>query len=48
MDGVTGELEIYRHRDQARTHDAVIGREILGAIGGEEGNAIAARQAALY
>src|SRR5712671_1782434 len=47
MDGVAGELEIHRHRNQARTRDAVIGREILGAIGGEDGNAIAACQAAL-
>ena len=47
MDGLAGKLEIHRHRNQARAHDAVIGREIFGAIGGEDGNAIAACKAAL-
>ena len=47
MDGVAGELEIHRHRNQARAHDAEIGGEIFGAIGGEDGNAIAACKAAL-
>ena len=47
MDGLARELEVHRHRDQARAHDAVIGREIFGAIGGEDGDAIAACKAAL-
>jgi hypothetical protein len=32
--------------DQTGAHDAVIGGEIFGAIGGEDGHAIAAREAA--
>ncbi len=30
------ELEVHRHRDQAGAHDAEIGGEIFGAIGGED------------
>ena len=47
MDGVAGEFEIHRHRNQARAHDAEIGGEVLGAIGREDGNAIATYEAAL-
>ena len=47
MNGLARKLEIHRHGDQAGAHDAVIGREIFGAIGGEDGDAIAARKAAL-
>ena len=46
IDGLARKLEVHRHRDQARAHDAEIGREILGAIGGEDGDAIAAREPA--
>ena len=34
-------LEIHRHRDQARAHDAEAGGDI-GAVGGEDCNPIAA------
>ena len=47
MDGRARKLEIRRHRDQAGAHDAVIGRKIFGAIGGQYRDAIAAPQSAL-
>ena len=47
MDGLLRELEVHRHRDKARAHDAVIGREIFGAVGREDRDAVAAREAAL-
>ncbi len=46
VDGGAGELEVHRHGDEARAHDAVIGRQILGAIGGKDGDAVAAGEAA--
>ena len=46
MDGLARKLEVHRHRDQAGAHDAEIGGEIFRAIGGEDGDAIAAREAA--
>ena len=47
MDRLARKLEVHRHRDQAGAHDAVIGGEIFGAVGREDGDAVAARQAAL-
>ena len=35
-------LEADRNRDEAGAHDPVVGREIFGAVGGEDGNAIPA------
>ena len=46
VNGVAREFEIHRHRDQAGAHDAVIGRDIFGAIGGEQCDAVAALQTA--
>ncbi len=46
MDGLLREFEIHRHRDEARTHDAVVGREIFGAIGREDRDPVAADEAA--
>ena len=40
------EFEIDRHGNEAGAHDAVDSREVLEAIGREDGNAVAARQAA--
>ena len=42
-----GKFEIHRHRDEACAHDAVIGRDIFGAVGGEQRDPVAALQAAL-
>ena len=36
MDGLLRKLEVHRHRDEAGAHDAEIGREIFGAVGGED------------
>src|SRR5262245_11718481 len=44
MNGRAWKLKAYRHGDETGAHGAVIGREIFGAIGGEDGNAIAARK----
>jgi hypothetical protein len=44
MHGRTGKLETDGHRDEAGTHDPVIGREIFGGIGGEDGDALATRE----
>ncbi len=44
MNGRARKLEAHRHCDETGAHDAVIGGEIFGAIGGEDGHAIAARQ----
>src|SRR4029450_11767221 len=46
MNGRAGKLETDRDRDEAGTHDAVIGGEIFRAIGGEDGHSFSARQAA--
>ncbi len=46
MNGLARKLEIHRHRDQTRPHDAEIGGEIFGAIGGQYRDALAAREAA--
>ena len=46
FDGRGGKPVIDGHRDEARTHDAVIGREIFGAVGREDGDALAARKSA--
>ena len=34
-DGLARKLEVHRHRHETRAHDAVIGREIFGAVGGQ-------------
>src|SRR5580700_1420862 len=47
MDGVAREFEIHRHGDEACTHDAVIGCDIFGAVGGQQRDPVAALQAAL-
>ena len=47
MDRLARKLEVHRYRDQAGAHDAVIGGEIFCAVGGKDGDAVAARQAAL-
>jgi hypothetical protein len=47
VDGLLREFEIHRHGDEARTHDAVVGREIFGAIGRKDRDPVAAREAAL-
>ncbi len=44
MNRVAGKLEADRHRDQAGAHDAVIGRDIFGGIGGEDSDPISARE----
>ncbi len=46
MNGVAREFEIHRHRDEAGAHDAVIGGDIFGAVGGEQRDPVAALQAA--
>jgi hypothetical protein len=46
MDGLAGEFEVHRNRDQAGAHDAVVGGEKFRAIGGENADAIPARKAA--
>src|SRR5262249_13738273 len=46
MNSRTGKLETDRHRDETSAHDAVIGREIFRAVGGEDGHPFSARQAA--
>ena len=38
--------EVHRHRDEAGAHDAEIGGEIFGAVGRQDGDAVAAREAA--
>ena len=47
MNRIAREFEIGRHGDETRAHDAVIGGEIFGAVGGEDGDAVAALEAAL-
>ena len=47
MNGVAREFEIHRHRDEACAHDAVIGGDIFGAVGGKQRDSVAALQAAL-
>ena len=47
MNGLARKFEIHRHRNEAGAHDAVIGREIFGAVGGEDRDPVAALQAAL-
>ena len=47
MNRLAREFEIYRHRDEARAHDAVISRDIFGAVGGEHRDPVAALQPAL-
>ena len=47
MDGRARKLEIHRHRDEAGAHDAEIGGEVFRAVGGQDGDAVAAREAAL-
>ena len=46
IDGLARELEVDRHRDQAGAHDAEVGGEIFRAVGGKDGDAVAARQSA--
>ena len=46
MNGRARELEVHRHRDEPRAHDAVVRREILGPVGRQDGNAVAACEAA--
>ena len=46
MDGLARKLEVHRHRDEAGAHDAVIGGDVFGAIGRQDGDAVAAREAA--
>ena len=41
-DGVGGELVTERHRDQPGPHDAVIGAQIVGAVGCQDGDGVAA------
>ena len=48
VDRVARQLEAHRHRDHARAHDAEIGREVLRAIGGEDGDAVAAPMSARH
>ena len=45
-DGLGRKPVVDRHRDEARAHDAVIGGEIFGAVSGQNGDALAAREAA--
>ena len=47
IDGLARKPVVHRHRDQARAHDAEISGEIFGAVGGQDGDALAAREAAL-
>ena len=47
MNGVAREFEIHRHGDEACAHDAVIGSDIFGAVGGKQRDPVAALQAAL-
>ncbi len=46
LDDSARELEVHRHGDQARPHDAEIGGEIFGAVGGQNGDALAALEPA--
>src|SRR6516162_6046727 len=46
MNGRARKLEIDRHRDETGAHDAVIGREIFRAVGGDDGYSIPARKSA--
>ncbi len=48
VDRVARQLEAHRHRDHARAHDAEIGREVFRAIGGEDGDAVAAPMSARH
>src|ERR1700704_3968109 len=43
MDGLAGELEIHRNRDEAGAHDAVVSGDKFRPIGGENADAIPAR-----
>ena len=45
-DGLGRKPVIDRHRDEACAHDAVIGGEIFHAVGGQDGDALAARKSA--
>src|SRR5258708_27647902 len=45
MDSLARKLEIHRHRDEAGAHDAVIRREILGAVGRKDRDPLAALEA---
>ena len=47
MNGLARKLEIHRHRNEAGAHDAVIGGDIFGAVGGKQRDPVAALQAAL-
>ena len=47
MDRLSGKLEVHRHRDEARAHDAVVGGKIFGAVGRQDCDTVAACQAAL-
>src|ERR1700728_2064027 len=47
MNGLAREFEIDRHCNKAAAHDAVIGRDVFGAVGGQDRDAVAALQAAL-
>ncbi len=46
MDGLARKLEVDRDGNKSRAHDAVVGGEILGAIGGEDRDAVATHQPA--
>ncbi len=46
VDRLPRELEVHRHRDEAGAHDAVIRRKIFGAVGGQDGDAVAALEPA--
>jgi hypothetical protein len=46
MDGFLRKFEVHRHRDQSRPHDAVVSREKLRAVGGQDGNTVAADEPA--
>ena len=47
MDGLLRKPVVHRHRDEARAHDAEIGRDEFGAVGREDRDAVAALEAAL-
>src|SRR5262245_37169081 len=46
MNGLARKFEIHRHRDQAGAHDAEVSGNELRAIGRENADAVAAREAA--
>ena len=47
MDGLLRKPVVHRHGDEARAHDAEIGGDEFGAVGRQDGDAVAARKAAL-